>query len=144
MPVALKSLWHRAQLAVDATSVSPVSRNGWPHRSADTCPGTTVGNALRSELQAGRALTFLCGCWHRPGRASGRVARGLGAGTHLPDGRPSPPWPHCTRLRLLCITLLELPTKTPAEATDGLNEPPGDLLAGGPTPDVSRLPAAAH
>ena len=41
-------------------------------------------------------------------------------------------------------TLLELSVATPAEATDGLDEPLGDLLAGGPTPDVSRLPATAH
>ena len=37
----------RAQLAVDATLVSPVTRNGRPHDGADNYAGLAVGNAAR-------------------------------------------------------------------------------------------------
>ena len=40
-------LWHGAQLAVDATLVSPVTRDGRPHAGADHHPGWAVRNAAR-------------------------------------------------------------------------------------------------
>ena len=40
-------LWHGAQLAVDATLVSPVTRDGRPHDGADNHPGWAVRNAVR-------------------------------------------------------------------------------------------------
>ena len=40
-------LWHGAQVAVDATLVSPVGRNGLPRRRADAHPGATVQEAAR-------------------------------------------------------------------------------------------------
>ena len=40
-------LWHGAQLALDATIVSPVTRSGDPHPRADTQPGWAVDNAAR-------------------------------------------------------------------------------------------------
>ena len=40
-------LWHGAQLAVDATLVSPVTRDGRPHDGADHHPGWAVRNAAR-------------------------------------------------------------------------------------------------
>ena len=40
-------LWHGAQVAVDATLVSPVGRDGLPRRRADTHPGATVQEAAR-------------------------------------------------------------------------------------------------
>ncbi|OLP81577.1 hypothetical protein AK812_SmicGene37863 [Symbiodinium microadriaticum] len=41
-------LWHGAQLAVDATLVSPVSRDGRPHPGTETQPGFAVRTAARS------------------------------------------------------------------------------------------------
>ena len=40
-------LWHGAQLAVDATLVSPVSRDGRPHPGTETQPGFAVRTAAR-------------------------------------------------------------------------------------------------
>ena len=40
-------IWHGAQLAVDATLVSPVTRDGRPHDGADNHPGWAVRNAAR-------------------------------------------------------------------------------------------------
>ena len=54
-------LWHGAQLAVDATLVSPVSRDGRPHPGTETQPGLAVRTAARRkrrqtypELDSGR------------------------------------------------------------------------------------------
>ena len=38
-------LWHGAQLAVDATLVSPLSRDGRPHPGTETQPGAAVRTA---------------------------------------------------------------------------------------------------
>ena len=38
-------LWHGSQLALDATTVSPVTRSGEPHPRADTQPGWAANNA---------------------------------------------------------------------------------------------------
>ena len=42
-------LWHGAQLAVDATLVSPLTRDGRPHDGADARPGWAFRNAARRE-----------------------------------------------------------------------------------------------
>ena len=54
-------LWHGAQLAVDATLVSPFSRDGRPHPGTETQPGVAVRTADRRkrrqtypELDCGR------------------------------------------------------------------------------------------
>ena len=41
------NLWHGAQLAVDATLVSPVTREGLPQAGAATHPGSALRNAAR-------------------------------------------------------------------------------------------------
>ena len=40
-------LWHSAHLAVDATLVSPLSRDGRPHPGTETLPGAAVRTAAR-------------------------------------------------------------------------------------------------
>ena len=51
--------WHGAQLAVDATLVSPVTRDGRPHDGADNHPGWAVRNAARRK----RRQTYPAVAW---------------------------------------------------------------------------------
>ena len=44
-------LWHGAQLAVDATSVSPVTRTGEPQTRADVEPGRAVSSAAERKTR---------------------------------------------------------------------------------------------
>ena len=153
-------LWQGAQVAVDATVVSPVRRAGQPRSRADQQPGLALAQAVDRKgrtypelRQARRCRLVVFGV-----EVGGRISRTTLTFLRLlakARARQRAPW--CSAgvqrammhrwtalasfaaLRAHACSLLELPIEGPGDPTDGLEVPLGELLAGHQPPAPSRL-----
>ena len=146
-------LWQGAQIAIDATVVSPVRRDGSARPEADSEPGLALARALNRKhrtypklQRARRCKLVVFGV-----ELGGRINRST-----LTFLRQRAPWcvagaqqalvrrwtalPSLAALRAHACSLLELPVAASPADLDGKEVPLGDLLAGGGPPPDSRLP----
>ena len=160
-------LWHGAQLAVDATLVSPVTRDGRPHDGAEHRPGWAVRNAARRkrrqtypEIDRSRRCRLVVfglevgGRWAEEAATFVRLlarARAAGAPAAVRNAAQAAwvlRWSGLISVaaqRALAATFLELPLQSELAAA---GPPPAlhELLADArwqEAPEPSRLPARA-
>ena len=160
-------LWHGAQLAVDATLVSPVTRDGRPHDGAEHRPGWAVRNAARRkrrqtypEIDRSRRCRLVVfglevgGRWAEEAATFVRLlarARAAGAPAAVRNAAQAAwvlRWSGLISVaaqRALAATFLELPLQSELAAA-GLPPALHELLADArwqEAPEPSRLPARA-
>ena len=111
-------LWQGAQVAVDATVVSPVRRDGQPRPRADQQPGLALAQAVDRK---GRTYPELRQVKPAAAGWSSSVLRSE-------DASAGPRSPSCD----CSPSLLELPIEGPSDPTDGLEVLVRELLHGGP------------
>ena len=153
-------IWQGAQIAVDATIVSPVRRDGQPRRRADHQPGLALDQAVDRKhraypelRQARRCRLVVFGV-----EVGGRVSRSTLTFLRLlarARARQRAPWCAAAArqalnqrwkaqaafaaLRAHACSLLELPIAGPSDPSDDQEVPLSELLAGSLRTDPSRL-----
>ena len=153
-------IWQGAQIAVDATIVSPVRRDGQPRPRADHQPGLALDQAVDRKhraypelREARRCRLVVFGV-----EVGGRVSRSTLTFLRLlarARARQRAPWCAAAArqalnqrwkaqaafaaLRAHACSLLELPIAGPSDPSDDQEVPLGELLAGSLRTDPSRL-----
>ena len=119
-------LWHGAQLAIDATIVSPVTRTGSVRPGADTRPAAAVQDAARRKRRQIYGAPDVRGSSYSGSRLAGASALKLPPSCAPWHNTVPPAWWHrCDRLRVLagcrggpgCSLLLRCePTRLPCKS----------------------------